>query len=373
MNFVWVNNSKPKGMKKRIYLVGGAVRDRLLNIPNADKDYLAVGYTKEEFSHLECVGKDFPVFLLENGNELALARIERKIASGYNGFSVETKDVSLTDDLKRRDLTINSIAYDEQSDEYFDPYAGKLDIQNKILRHTSLAFSEDPLRVLRLARFQAKFGMEWNIAKETKELVSSMKNELSSLTKERVYKEIDKVLFYDNWFLFFETLFKLDVLDRVFPPIDRLFHTLEIESLKKTSLDFNILSKQNRFYKLVLVYMYDKDIQIELPKKIKKNIFLFVDALKNIHNFEQLSSEKQVKFFHDFKKDEELFFLFLKLVKVFKIEINQDLFHTIFNEIKHYSPSHWIEKQKRNVSGEDIKVHIQNISKNIILKYLLKY
>ena len=108
-------------LEKKIYLVGGAVRDRLLGLETYDKDFVAVGYTAQDFSHLKLVGKDFPVFIDENGCELALARIERKISKGYNGFETSTQNVTLEEDLKRRDLTINSMAYDEQKNEVIDP------------------------------------------------------------------------------------------------------------------------------------------------------------------------------------------------------------------------------------------------------------
>lgn len=144
---------------KGIYLVGGAVRDALLGTPIKDKDYVAVGFSEADFAHLPKVGKSFPVFLQKDGSQIALARKETKTAHGYNGFVVETNQVSLQEDLKRRDLTINSIAFDEAKNEYYDPFNGIQDLQNKILRHTSESFCEDPLRVLRIARFRARFGI----------------------------------------------------------------------------------------------------------------------------------------------------------------------------------------------------------------------
>ena len=177
-------------IQKNIYQVGGSVRDKLLGIDSSDIDFVAVGYSEDDFSHLQKVGKDFPVFLTKDGYELALARVERKTANGYNGFETSTKNVTLQEDLKRRDLTINSIAYDEANDKYIDPYGGIDDIKNKILRHTSDAFKEDPLRVLRLARFQAKF-IDFKIASTTKELVKSMKNELKYIIplRKRQYRK----------------------------------------------------------------------------------------------------------------------------------------------------------------------------------------
>ncbi|WP_290456822.1 hypothetical protein [Helicobacter rodentium] len=188
---------------KGIYLVGGAVRDRLLNQPISDKDYVAVGYTQEDFSSLPQVGKNFPVFLCEDGSQIALARKETKVGVGYNGFSIQTYQVSLQEDLKRRDLTINSIAFDEAKNEYYDPFNGIQDLRNKILRHTSESFCEDPLRVLRIARFRARFGIYWKIHPSTKVLIYKMREELRFLEPNRVYKEVESALKYSHSPLFF--------------------------------------------------------------------------------------------------------------------------------------------------------------------------
>ena len=169
-----------------IYLVGGAVRDKLLNYPSKDKDYVVVGSTVEEMLQqgFEQVGKDFPVFLHpETKAEYALARTERKSGSGYAGFEVyASPDVSLVEDLRRRDLTINAMALNEQG--LVDPYGGQADLKAKVLRHVSENFKEDPLRVLRLARFAARYAhMGFTVAGSTmdymREMVSS--GELTSL------------------------------------------------------------------------------------------------------------------------------------------------------------------------------------------------
>ncbi len=201
---------------KGIFKVGGCIRDSLLGKPIKDIDYVAVGYTEEEFSHCKKVGKSFPVFINENGEEIALARRERKVGKGYNGFEVETKDVSLREDLERRDLTINAIA--SVKGKYYDPFGGKKDLKNKILRHTSEKFAEDPLRVLRLARFYARYD-GFTIAEETKALCLSLRGELSYLTKDRISLEVMKVMSEDKPQKFFECLLDLKVLDVVFPEI----------------------------------------------------------------------------------------------------------------------------------------------------------
>jgi len=341
-------------MEKKIYLVGGAVRDKLLNIVSNDKDYVAIGYTKEEFSHLECVGKDFPVFLLEDGNELALARREKKTSNGYNGFSVDTQGVSLEEDLSRRDLTINSIAYDEENDIIIDPFEGQKDIQNKILRHTTKAFKEDPLRVLRLARFYARFGSEWIIADETKKLVKSMKEELQYLQKERVYKEIDRVLEYKEWYLFFAILKELEVLTIVFPIVAKSF------ILEKCQIVTSRLSK------LVLVYQDSlktiDDFDVEFCKKEKQNIVLLIQRVEDVKKFDQLNDTQKVFFFTSFRKNNALFFEFLYLSNLLNISIKTSFFVNVFESINTYSPKDWIDQQNKQIKPQDMQQHIFDVN-----------
>jgi tRNA nucleotidyltransferase (CCA-adding enzyme) len=213
----------------KIYLVGGAVRDALLQIPIKDKDFLVVGATADEMVSLgyRQVGKDFPVFLHpKTQQEYALARIERKTGIGYDGFSCDASaTVTLEEDLLRRDLTINALAQDEQGNIY-DPYGGQADLNNKLLRHVSDAFIEDPLRVLRVARFAARFhSLGFTIAKETLALMSkiSQGGELDALTPERVWQECDKALNTDNPQVFFQVLRDCGALKALFPEIDNLF------------------------------------------------------------------------------------------------------------------------------------------------------
>ncbi|MFB2812364.1 multifunctional CCA addition/repair protein [Shewanella xiamenensis] len=213
----------------KIYLVGGAVRDSLLNLPIKDKDYMVVGATPEQMQQLgyRQVGKDFPVFLHpKTQQEYALARTERKVGLGYGGFSCyASHDVTLEQDLLRRDLTINAIAQDEEGNLY-DPYNGVADIQARQLRHVSTAFAEDPLRVLRVARFAARFhSLGFNIATETMSLMQHMSQteELTALTPERVWQEVDKSLGGPNPEIFFQVLRQCGALKILFPEIDALF------------------------------------------------------------------------------------------------------------------------------------------------------
>lgn len=217
----------------KTYLVGGAVRDMLMGVEPKDCDYVVVGSTPEQMlaNGFSQVGADFPVFLNETGEEYALARREKKTGTGYLGFESEFGvDVTLEDDLSRRDLTINSIAYDVGGyADYIDPFNGQLDLENKILRHTSEAFQEDPVRVLRVARFRARFGPDWTVAQETKELIHYMakKGVLDELNSERVWKEMSRALMEKHPRLFFDTLLECDALKAVFPEIYRLKTALE--------------------------------------------------------------------------------------------------------------------------------------------------
>lgn len=197
---------------KQVYLVGGAVRDKLLNRAAADQDFVVVGETPETMLALgfETVGSDFPVFLHPTTKqEYALARTERKQGRGYKGFTVNAStSVTLKDDLARRDLTINAMAMSADG-ELIDPFNGQQDLNNKVLRHTSAAFAEDPLRVLRVARFLARFGESFTIHPDTKALMMQIhqQGELAYLTPERVWKETEKALAEPHPELYFKTLY----------------------------------------------------------------------------------------------------------------------------------------------------------------------
>ncbi len=212
-----------------VYLVGGAVRDQLLGHPYHEKDYVVVGATPEQLLNLgyQPVGKDFPVFLHpETKEEYALARTERKAGHGYHGFEFYTDtSVTLEDDLIRRDLTINAIAMDEKGNIY-DPYNGQADLNNRILRHVSDAFTEDPLRVLRLARFAARYkDLDFKIAPETLSLMQNLvqSGELNALTSERVWKETSRALMENHADVYFQVLRDCGALKVLFPEIDALF------------------------------------------------------------------------------------------------------------------------------------------------------
>ena len=213
----------------RVYLVGGAVRDRLLGHPYHEKDYVVVGATPEQLiaQGYQPVGKDFPVFLHpKTKEEYALARTERKSGHGYHGFEFYTDpSVTLEDDLIRRDLTINAIAMDDDGTIY-DPYHGQQDLADKILRHVSPAFAEDPLRVLRVARFAARYAQYgFTVADETLDLMRQLteSGELNALTPERVWKETSRALMEDHADVYFEVLRACGALKVLFPEINALY------------------------------------------------------------------------------------------------------------------------------------------------------
>ncbi len=213
----------------KTYLVGGAVRDKILGLPIKDNDWVVTGATPEEMLELKytAVGKDFPVFLHpKTHEEYALARTERKTAAGYHGFQFHADpNVTLEEDIKRRDLTINALAEDEHG-KVIDYVNGQEDIKNRLLRHVSPAFAEDPVRVLRISRFAARFAhLGFSVADETMELMRSMvkAGEINALVAERVWQETSCALTEPAPDVFIEVLRECGALAILFPEIDRLF------------------------------------------------------------------------------------------------------------------------------------------------------
>jgi tRNA nucleotidyltransferase (CCA-adding enzyme) len=214
----------------RIYLVGGAVRDELLGLPARERDWVVVGARPEELlaQGFKPVGKDFPVFLHpQTGEEYALARTERKTAPGYRGFeTLFAPDVTLEQDLERRDLTINAIARDPDSGALIDPFGGQRDLRDRSLRHVSPAFVEDPVRVLRVARFAARFApLGFSVAPETLAVMREIaaRGELDALVSERVWQETQRALEMPAPARFFEVLRAASALPAIFPELHALF------------------------------------------------------------------------------------------------------------------------------------------------------
>jgi len=212
----------------KTYLVGGAVRDALMGHPGADRDWVVVGSTPEALvaQGFEPVGRDFPVFLHPTTREEhALARTERKTARGYRGFAVHAApEVTLQEDLARRDLTINAIAQDPDTGEMIDPFGGQRDVQAKVLRHVTDAFREDPVRILRLARFAARFP-DFAVAPDTLHLMREMvaEGEVDALVSERVWQELARGLMAARPSRMLQVLRQCGALKRLLPEVDRLY------------------------------------------------------------------------------------------------------------------------------------------------------
>lgn len=232
----------------KTYLVGGAVRDKLLQYPTKDRDWVVVGANVDQMLSLgyQPVGADFPVFLHpDTKEEYALARTERKTDKGYQGFSFyAAEDVTLEQDLSRRDLTINAIAEAEDG-TLVDPFNGQQDIQQRTLRHVSSAFSEDPLRVLRVARFAARYAhLGFTIAPQTLQIMSqiSASQELQHLSSERVWQEIESAIMERSPLVFFKTLDQTDALRILLPTFSQLMSLLETQ---QSTVQCSILNSLN--------------------------------------------------------------------------------------------------------------------------------
>lgn len=235
----------------QVYLVGGAVRDQLLGLPVKERDWVVVGATVEQMlaAGYQAVGKDFPVFLHpKTHEEYALARTERKNGRGYTGFVFYTSpDVTLEEDLRRRDLTINAMAQDEKG-KIIDPFDGQADLKAKLLRHVSDAFIEDPVRLLRIARFAAKLApLGFSVAKDTLQFLRTMvaNGEVDALVKERVWQELQRALQEPATDAFFAVLNDCGALNKLFPEI-KLATSLTIANIAiKPNIKFAILFKDN--------------------------------------------------------------------------------------------------------------------------------
>ena len=266
----------------QIFLVGGAIRDQLLDFPSKEKDWVVVGGTPQDMidQGFKPVGKDFPVFLHpETGEEYALARTEKKIAHGYKGFTFYTEpNVTLVEDLQRRDLTINAIAQDDKG-HLIDPYDGQQDLQKKRLKHVSHAFTEDPVRILRVARFAARYHhLGFSIEATTLELMQSMvkEGETQHLVAERVWQETIKALGERNPHIFFSTLAQCDALKDVYPSLNQDQLQLHLEHLCQMSEKTE--SKPLRFAALCYSLKYEKIEhlckQLNIPNQFREMALL---------------------------------------------------------------------------------------------------
>ena len=290
-----------------IYLVGGAVRDRLLNIPSKDKDFLVVGSSPEKMIDLgfKPIGKDFPVFLHpKTKEEYALARTEKKIAAGHKGFEFyASPDVSLEDDLRRRDITINAIAVDSFNN-YIDPYGGINDIKKKIIRHVSPSFEEDPLRVLRVARFQAKLP-SFTINDETmllmKKIVSG--DEICHLSAERIMGELIKGMEHKDAFSMLNVLDQCNALNIIFPAIAFAKNKAKVKKIFNCANKYDLSSNRRLLLFLLSVNFEINSISsnihnntsvLNLPSESKKIITLMQRYTEKLILFADLYVEEQL-------------------------------------------------------------------------------
>jgi len=313
------------------YLVGGAIRDRLLGLPAPyEKDWVVVNGTPDQLKSkgYKKVGKSFPVFIdPETGEEYALARRERKTSSGYHGFAFDAgPGITLEEDLSRRDLTINAIAEDENGN-LVDPFGGQDDLKDRVLRHVSEAFREDPLRVLRIARFKAKLSQfDFIIADETNNLVQMIvdSGELSSLVPERTWLETEKVLKAQDFNEYFITLINLNAFNQIYPnlkDLDSVFFSNHIilESARKdysqeirfSSIFYSLMRRGEKDIKYRLESMQENmrfaNNYKRLPLMLNNSLSLFdediskfnadhqlaiiesIDAIRNPENLDQIS------------------------------------------------------------------------------------
>ena len=283
------------------YLVGGAVRDMLLELPVTECDWVVVGSTPAEMkaAGYTQVGKDFPVFLHpETREEYALARTERKVRPGHSGFECDAnQQITLEQDLGRRDLTINAIAQNQQGD-LIDPYGGCADIKSRTLRHISDAFSEDPLRILRVARFAARFShLGFHISDETRKLCQTMvvRGDLNELSPERIFQEMDKALATDNPEIFFNFLHEISASSQLWPELDSSL----LESLDNSAVSTN---NAQRYALLFLQTSVDKiNIRSHLlrtPRRYRELAAICSEHQDSFLKVQELDPEQVVEFLY---------------------------------------------------------------------------
>ena len=379
-----------------VYLVGGAVRDELLGLPVSERDWVVVGASPEimESQGFKAVGKDFPVFLHpQSKEEYALARTERKQGRGHQGFDFYTAaDVTLEEDLLRRDLTINAMAQSE-SGEIIDLYGGQQDLKKKILRHVSDAFSEDPLRVLRVARFAAKYhSFGFTVHEETLALMRQIvaSNELQELSLERIWQETTKALSTDSPGKFFLVLEQTGALAQVFPQIypqlsihesSSLGHTVLADIVKKYS-DTNI--RFASFIGGLHFHAHDNHANIKkfttgfpLPTTCKKLITLVVSLQHDCHHALQLNAEELLALLHrlDTRRNPERFIVLLDICEaIFTCAQNNTSYEqkkwlqTIAVKIEKINIDTWVREK---VSTNELAHNIQQAQLDI-LKELIK-
>jgi tRNA nucleotidyltransferase (CCA-adding enzyme) len=318
----------------KIYLVGGAVRDDLLGIgsKNTERDWVVVGSNPDEMLDLgyRQVGKEFPVFLHPGTQEeYALARLERKVEKGYKGFEFDTANtVTLEQDLQRRDLTINAIAKNPQTGELFDPFNGRDDLDAGLLRHVSKAFSEDPVRVLRVARFAARFKpFGFKVAHATHQLMKNMvaAGEVDALTPERVFKELEKSLSYATPSAFFKVLNACGAYSHVFAPL--FFEATNHQNSFEFLDDLQTHQPRIKFC-IWLINESSSDIQelcsrLKCPKKYTELAKLSAQFYVFVQSFNAQNAESMMDFFAktDALRRQQRFAELLEIYELLSIDI----------------------------------------------------
>jgi len=322
----------------KIYQVGGSIRDELIGITsdNDEIDWLVEGATPEEMERLgyKLVGKDFPVFLHpETYEEYALARTEKKSGTGYKGFEIfSDPNVTVKQDLFRRDLTINAIARDNATGKIIDPYCGMLDIKRKILRHISEHFSEDPLRVLRVARFYAKlFPYGFKVHPSTDQLIDTISNsgELDALSNERKWIEVEKALSYEYSHEFFGFLAERGLLGMIYPPWNAtLYHDLNLYS---PSL-FHGHKNQELLKLLTMIPLSKKIFKFDLTSNFIQNLIQTYPIQKNAKTYIKIAFSLATNIYKDSIHPNEI----IQLADNTKVAHNQNLIEDLkifFHEI----------------------------------------
>ena len=355
----------------KVYLVGGAVRDKLLGIPVKEKDWVVVGSTPQQMKDkgYKQVGKDFPVFINpKTGEEYALARTERKSGHGYTGFEFESNPhITLEEDLERRDLTINAIAQDEDG-TLIDPFNGQDDIKNKKLRHVSDAFSEDPLRVLRLARFKT-YLKEFNIVSETMDKIKEIKDsgELEYLTGERVWLEIYKS---NNIAYFYNELLNLGVNRNI---IGFRLLNKDISSVISDNFLNNSSNKLHEISSFINLMTDDVDSfcdQLKIPNDYRDLAKMLRQCRDAVSNYEPKENEydELLELINqlDIRKTERLKNFF----ECINIKIDKKIFFdSLVDKIKNFK----LDEDHRKKSKEDIIKLIKNAHREIAQEHIIRY
>ena len=337
----------------KIYEVGGAVRDTLLGTEPNDKDWVVVGSSPEEMTALgfKPIGKDFPVFLHpETKEEYALARTERKSGHGYHGFNFYFgKDVTLEEDLSRRDFTINSIAKDDKGN-FIDPFSGINDIKNKIFRHVSDAFSEDPLRAIRLARFKTYDHLkDFTIHSKTEELLRKIvkSNEIKTLSENRVWTETERALYSNNPNIYFDILLRFEM------------HIFHFPGLAKTNCD-SCDSPLVRWAELQINNKFVLENNLPIPNNFQNAL----EILKKLVVIEDEANDKNILMVLQKIRFEQNEDLIRKIVLLPHLRKTKDLILRLLEVIKKTDFSILAKVSKEHIEEEKIKLLNQVIKES---------